>query len=44
MTITYLKKSPKTSSTDDNNTTGIVQDLLKNIESTKEQGLSLIHI
>ena len=38
MTIKYLKKSPKTSSTDDNKTTGIVQDLLKNIESTKEQG------
>ena len=38
MAITYLKKSPKTSSTDDNQTTGIVQDLLKDIESTKEQG------
>ena len=38
MTIQYLKKSPKTSSTDDSKTTGIVQDLLKNIESTKEQG------
>ncbi len=38
MAITYLKKSPKTSSTDDNKTTGIVQDLLKNIETTKEQG------
>ena len=38
MTITYLKKSPKTSSTDDNKTNGIVQDLLKNIETTKEQG------
>ena len=38
MAIKYLKKSPKTSSTDDNKTTGIVQDLLKNIESTKEQG------
>ena len=38
MTIKYLKKSPKTSSTDDSKTTGIVQDLLKNIESTKEQG------
>ena len=36
MAITYLKKSPKTSSTDDNKTTGIVQDLLKNIETTKE--------
>ena len=38
MAITYLKKSPKTSSTDDNKTIGIVQDLLKNIETTKEQG------
>ena len=38
MTISYLKKSPKTSSTDDNKTNGIVQDLLKNIETTKEQG------
>jgi sulfopropanediol 3-dehydrogenase len=38
MTITYLKKSPKTSSTNDSKTTKIVQDLLKNIESTKEQG------
>ena len=38
MAITYLKKSPKTSSTDDNKTAGIVQDLLKDIESTKEQG------
>ena len=38
MTITYLKKSPKTSSTDDTKTTGIVQDLLKDLENTKEQG------
>ena len=38
MTITYLKKSPKTSSTDDTKTTVTVQDLLKNIQSTKEQG------
>ncbi len=37
MSITYLKKSPKTSSTDDTKTTGIVQDLLKDIENTKEQ-------
>ena len=29
MAIQYLKKSPKTSSTDDSKTTGIVQDLLK---------------
>ena len=32
MAIQYLKKSPKTSSTDDSKTTGIVQDLLKDIE------------
>ena len=38
MSIQYLKKSPKTSSTDDSKTTGIVQDLLKNIETTKEKG------
>ena len=35
MSITYLKKSPKTSSTDDSKTTGIVQDLLKDIDKTK---------
>ena len=35
---TIFKKSPKTSSTDDTKTTGIVQDLLKDIETTKEQG------
>jgi sulfopropanediol 3-dehydrogenase len=38
MAITYLKKSPKTSSNDDTKTTGIVQDLLKELETTKEQG------
>ena len=38
MTITYLKKSPKTSSTDDTKTTCIVQDLLKDLDNTKEQG------
>ena len=36
MAIQYLKKSPKTSSTDDTKTTGIVQDLLKDIEKTKD--------
>ena len=35
MAIKYLKKSPKTSSTDDTKTTGIVQDLLKDIELGK---------
>lgn len=38
MAIQYLKKSPKTSSTDDTKTTGIVQNLLKELENTKEQG------
>ena len=37
MAITYLKKSPKTSSTDDSKTNGIVQNLLKDIENNKEQ-------
>ena len=36
MAILYLKKSPKTSSTDDSKTTDIVQDLLKNIESQQK--------
>ena len=38
MTITYLKKSPKTSSTDDTKTREIVENLLKDIEKTKEDG------
>ena len=38
MAIKYLKKSPKTSSTDDTKTTGIVEGLLKDIEKSKEQG------
>ena len=37
MTIKYLKKSPKTSSTDDTKTTKIVKGLLKDIEEKKEQ-------
>ena len=36
MAITYLKKSPKTSSTDDSKTTEIVKNLLKEIETSKE--------
>ena len=36
MTITYLKKSPKTPSTDDTKTTEIVKNLLKEIETSKE--------
>ena len=38
MAITYLKKSPKTSSTDDTKTREIVENILKNIEQTKEEG------
>jgi sulfopropanediol 3-dehydrogenase len=37
MAIQYLKKSPKTSSTDDSKTTEIVKGLLKDIEEGKEQ-------
>ena len=36
MAITYLKKSPKTSSTDDTKTREIVENILKDIEKTKE--------
>ena len=38
MTIQYLKKSPKTSSTDDSKTREIVESILKDIEKTKEDG------
>ena len=38
MSVKYLKKSPKTSSTDDTKTAGIVEGLLKDIEKSKEQG------
>ena len=38
MAIQYLKKSPKTSSTDDTKTSNIVQNLLKELETTKEDG------
>ena len=34
MAITYLKKSPKTSSTDDSKTRDIVENILKDIENT----------
>tara|TARA_B100001057_G_scaffold462444_1_gene515414 strand:- start:307 stop:600 length:294 start_codon:yes stop_codon:yes gene_type:complete len=37
MAIIYLKKSPKTSSTDDSKTTEIVKNLLKEIEISKEE-------
>ena len=38
MAITYLKKSPKTSSTDDSKTREIVENILKDIETSKEEG------
>ena len=38
MAIKYLKKSPKTSSTDDTKTAQIVQGLLNDLEKSKEQG------
>ena len=38
MAIQYLKKSPKTSSTDDSKTREIVEGILKDIEKTKEEG------
>ena len=38
MTITYLKKSPKTSSTDDSKTREIVENILNDIENSKEEG------
>ena len=38
MPIKYLKKSPKTSSTDDNKTKDIVQKLLNDLEKSREHG------
>ena len=38
MTIKYLKKSPKTSSTDDLKTREIVQNLLNELEKSREEG------
>ena len=38
MTIKYLKKSPKTSSTDDIKTREIVQNLLNDLEKSREEG------
>ena len=38
MPITYLKKANKTSSTDDNKTREIVENILKDIEKKKEDG------
>ena len=39
MTIKYLKKSPKTSSTDDIKTSEIVENIIKDIEEKKENRL-----
>ena len=38
MSITYLKKANKTSSTDDSKTREIVENLLNELEKTKEEG------
>ena len=38
MTIKYLKKASKTASTDDTKTREIVENILKDIEQTKEEG------
>ena len=38
MTIKYLKKATKTASTDDTKTKEIVQNLLKELENSKEEG------
>ena len=42
MTITYLKKSPKTSSTDDTKTREIVENILKDIENLKRKVVKII--
>ena len=38
MTIKYLKKANKTSSSDDHKTKGIVEKILKDLEKSKEDG------
>ena len=38
MAIKFLKKSPKTSSTDDLKTREIVQNLLNDLEKSREEG------
>ena len=43
MAITYLKRSPKTSSTDDTKTREIVEKILKDIETSKE-AVSYTHL
>ena len=42
MTITYLKKSPKTSSTDDTKTREIVENILKDIDNQKKKAVKNI--
>ena len=42
MAIKYLKKSPKTSSTDDTKTTEIVKGLLKDIEIIKSKHVLIL--
>ena len=37
MAVKYLKKSPKTSSTDDSKTREIVENILKDIEKKKKK-------
>ena len=44
MAIQYLKKSPKTSSTDDTKTTGIVQDLLKDLLKSSQKKVNIEEI
>ena len=39
MAIQYLKKSPKTSSTDDTKTREIVENILKDVEKKKRRRL-----
>ena len=39
MTITYLKKASKTPSTDDDKTRQSVQEILKDLEKKREQGI-----
>ena len=39
MTITYLKKASKTPSTDDDKTRQNVQEILKDLEKRREQGI-----
>ena len=42
MAIKYLKKAPKTASTDDAKTREIVQTLLKDLETSKETGCKAV--